>query len=285
MRTEGVDARPGAASTTISAATASARQRYVHLAVPSLLLSYLIATSFISPSFYKVLVIEDGPIEYATAVVYFIASFWGFSLARRLNARGLRAWAGLYAVMSFGFLFIALEEISWGQRIFHLGTPEFIEERNIQGEIGLHNMSGIRLLLHPAYIVIGFAGAFGSLILFRLGVPARLLQRTLPSPHLFLYFLPCFLFYLAAEIVSPFTTVRYMGDLAALYGGELDVPRGILAVPAHLLDALRNLVPRWSGTGGEHFTFWRHQEPVEFLLSLGFLFFIVSLRKKDRTSI
>jgi hypothetical protein len=264
---------------------ASARQRYVHLAVPLLLLAYLTATSFISPSFYKVLVIEDGPVEYATAVVYFIGSFLGLALARRLNATGSRSWAGFYAVMSISFLFIALEEISWGQRIFHLGTPEFLQERNIQGEIGLHNMSGIRLLLHPAYIVIGFVGAFGSLILFRLGVSARLLTRILPPSHLFLYFLPCFLFYLAAEIVSPFTTVRYMGDLAALYGGELDVPRGILAVPAHVLDALRDLVPRWSGTGGERFTFWRHQEPVEFLLSLGFLFFIVSLRQKNQSSI
>ena len=272
MKTQGIEAQ-------------AARHRYFHLAVPSLLLAYLVSTKFISPSFYKTLVIEDGPIEYATAVAYFIGSFSGLALARRLTAKGQRGWAALYALMSIGFFFIAMEEISWGQRIFHLSTPAFFQERNIQDEIGLHNMSGIRLLLHPAYIVIGFVGAFGSLILSRLGVPARLLARLLPPPDLFLYFLPCFLFYLAAEIISPFTTVRYFGDLAALYGGKLEVPHGILAVPAHILDALRDLIPRWSGTGGEHFTFWRHQEPVEFLLSLGFLFFIVSLRDDNRSSI
>jgi hypothetical protein len=260
-----------------------ARHRYFHLAVPLLLLLYLISTKVISPSFYKTLVIEDGPIEYATAVAYFIGCFLGLSLARRLTKRGLWSWAGFYTLMSVGFLFIAMEEISWGQRIFHLSTPAFFEERNIQEEIGIHNMSGFRALLHPAYMVIGFVGAFGSLILSGLGVPKPVLARLLPSPDLFLYFLPCFLFYLTAEVISPFTTVRYLGDLAALYGGKLTVPHGLLAVPAHILDALRDLLPRWRGMGGEHFTFWRHQEPMEFLLSLGFLFFTASLRDDNRS--
>lgn len=220
--------------------------------------------------------VEDGAVEYATAGVYLIGFIWGLGLARRLNVKGNFAWLVLYALMSFGFLFIALEEISWGQRIFRFGTPEFIEERNIQGEIGLHNLSGIRLLLHPAYIVMGFGGAFGSLILSRLGVSSEVLGRLLPPPHLFLYFAPCFAFYLAAEIISPFTTIRYIGELGALYGGKLDDPQGVLALPAYLLDVVRDWVPMWSATGGKNFTFWRHQEPVELLLSLGFLFFVIS---------
>jgi hypothetical protein len=237
-------------------------------------MTYLVVTNYTSPSYYKTLVIEDGAVEYATAVVYLIAFILGLVLARRLQAKRDFGWALLYAILSFGFLFIALEEISWGQRIFHLGTPEFIKERNIQGEIGLHNLSGVRLLLHPAYIGIGFGGAFGSLVLSRLGFPSRILARLLPPPHLFLYFAPCFLFYLAAEIISPFTTRRYVGELGALYGGKLEDPPGILALPAHLLDLVRDLVPMWAGTGGQNFSFWRHQEPVEFLLSLGFLFFV-----------
>jgi hypothetical protein len=244
----------------------------------------LISTNFISPSIYKRLVIEDGAVEYATAGAYLIGFVWGLGLARRLNAKRNFAWAVFYAVMSFGFLFIALEEISWGQRIFRFGNPEWMEERNTQGEIGLHNLSGIRLLLHPAYIVIGFGGAFGSLILSRLGVPARILGRLLPPPHLFLYFAPCFLFYLAAEIISPFTTIRYMGELGALYGGKLDDPQGLLALPARLLDVVRDWVPMWSGTGGKNFRFWRHQEPVEFLLSLGFLFFVISRSGEEHKS-
>lgn len=253
----------------------------MHVAVPLTLMLYLFVTRSISPSFYKTLVIEDGIVENATAGVYLIGLVCGLVVARRLYAKRSIAWALFYAVLSFGFLFVALEEISWGQRIFRLGTPEFIEERNIQGEIGLHNLSSIRLLLHPAYIGIGFGGAFGSLILSQLRVPIPILARLLPPPHLFLYFVPCFVFYLTAEIVSPFTTIRYRGELGALYGGRLEDPRGILAVPAYILDLLRDLVSMESGVGGRNFSFWRHQEPVELLLSLGLLFFVTSRLRKE----
>ena len=259
----------------------SRRERYVHVALPSVLIMSLVVTHSISPSFYKTLVIEDGAVEYATAGVYFIGFTCGLVLARRLYAKRNFAWALLYACLSFGFLFVALEEISWGQRIFRFGTPEFIEERNIQGEIGLHNLSSFRLLLHPAYIAVGFAGAFGSLILSRFRVPIPIVARLLPPPHLFLYFVPCCLFYLTAEIISPFTTIRYSGDLGAQYGGRLEDPRGILAAPAYVLDLVRDLVLMGGGTGGQNFSFWRHQEPVELLLSLGFLFLVTSRLGKE----
>lgn len=255
---------------------------HVHLAVPAILMVYLVSTNLVSPSFYKKLVIEDGAVEYATACVYLIASVWGLVLSRRLQAKRHSVWAVIYVAMSLGFLFIAGEEISWGQRIFRVDTPEFFEERNVQGELGFHNLSGIRLLLHPAYIAIGFGGAFGRLILSRLGVSEAVLERLLPAPRLFLYFAPCFLFYLTAEIVSPFTTIRYTGELGALYGGKLNDTQGILTLPAHLLDVVRDLLPMWSGTGGKRFTVWRHQEPVEFLLSLGFLAFVICRWGKER---
>ena len=41
-------------------------------------------------------------------------------------------------------LFIAGEEISWGQRIFGYPTPDWIAERNLQEEFNLHNLSGVQ---------------------------------------------------------------------------------------------------------------------------------------------
>ncbi|MBL0702334.1 MAG: hypothetical protein JJV91_02510 [Desulfosarcina sp.] len=38
------------------------------------------------------------------------------------------------------FLFGAGEEISWGQRIFHIETPEFFKKHNAQQEMNLHNL-------------------------------------------------------------------------------------------------------------------------------------------------
>lgn len=209
----------------------------MQLVVPLLFLLCLVFLNFISPAFYKKLIIEDGPVEHATAAVYSIAFIWSLGLTRR--------------------------------------------QRNLQGEIGVHNLSSFRLLLHPAYFLIGFVGAFGSLFLSWLGVPARLRGRLLPEPRLFMYFLPCCVFYLAAEIVSPFTTIRYMGDLGALYGGNLEIAQGPLALPAYLLDLVRDLVPGWAGMGGQKFTFWRHQEPVELLLSIGILLYVRTRRKEE----
>ena len=250
--------------------------RYVHVAAPLLFMLCLAAINLRRPGVYRWLVIEDGLVEWATVVVYVIAALLGIRLCRRLSARRSYAWVVYYAVMSLAFVFIAGEEISWGQRIFGVATPEYFRQRNVQSEIGFHNMSTIRLLLSPAYITIGLGGAFGGLVLSRLGVPRRVVARLLPAPRLLLYFLPCSVFYFVAEIISPYTTVRYVGTLGARYGWKLNDPKGVLALPAHILDLIRDCVPMWSGLGGQKSALWHHQEPVELLLALGFLFFVVA---------
>jgi hypothetical protein len=45
-----------------------------------------------------------------------------------------------YLMLGLLFFFIFGEEISWGQRILNLRTPEFFEQHNIQDEINLHNL-------------------------------------------------------------------------------------------------------------------------------------------------
>jgi hypothetical protein len=54
------------------------------------------------------------------------------------------------------FLLLALlffvgfgEEISWGQRLFHLNTPEYIQTHNMQGEINLHNLEWFHRFADP----------------------------------------------------------------------------------------------------------------------------------------
>jgi hypothetical protein len=55
------------------------------------------------------------------------------------------------------FFFIAMEEISWGQKIFHWNTPEEIKNNNSQGETTIHNLEFIQgnFLLHTAFILFG----------------------------------------------------------------------------------------------------------------------------------
>ena len=85
-------------------------------------------------------VIEDGPLEWLTVVAFVIAAgvlVWRAATLRKIRPLifTLVTLAGA-AVLFFG----AGEEISWGQRIFGIETPGFMEEHNKQKEMNLHNL-------------------------------------------------------------------------------------------------------------------------------------------------
>ncbi len=90
--------------------------------------------------FHLSFAIEDGPIEYGTAIFLAIAAGVLALNAKSLSGQGKKrlAWLTvLYAVMYFA---AAGEEISWGQRIFNWTSGEFFVENNYQGETNLHNL-------------------------------------------------------------------------------------------------------------------------------------------------
>lgn len=93
------------------------------------------------------LVAEDGVVEWAGALGLLVGAVC-FALAflqerraevRRYNVLGLCVLLFL-ALLSF---VAAGEEISWGQRILGIDTPDAISQRNVQGETNFHNLSGI----------------------------------------------------------------------------------------------------------------------------------------------
>jgi hypothetical protein len=69
--------------------------------------------------------------------------------------------AGLFLLLAIGAFLVAGEEISWGQRIFGVETPEELEALNRQGEIGAHNISSVEFAFIVAFML---AGLFGSLV-------------------------------------------------------------------------------------------------------------------------
>lgn len=83
--------------------------------------------------------IEDGPVEWGTAIFLFLAAVVLFRNAgvlwRRATVPALTT-----AVYALVFIFGAGEEISWGQRIFDWESGEFMKEHNHQEETNLHNM-------------------------------------------------------------------------------------------------------------------------------------------------
>ncbi len=118
---------------------------FLLLSITFILLTYLLL--FLPIDTLVDLTREDGIIENTGAILYGLAVvFFGISFAR---SKGKGNQIGTYKThRNFFFFFLALlffvamgEEISWGQRIFGLETPEALKSVNLQGELNLHNIT------------------------------------------------------------------------------------------------------------------------------------------------
>lgn len=74
---------------------------------------------------------EDSILESGTVVLALIASVFFFT-SGVLGSR-------FAFILCIAWLIFALEEISWGQRIFGIESPEFFLEHNYQQETNIHN--------------------------------------------------------------------------------------------------------------------------------------------------
>lgn len=96
---------------------------------------------------FDLLVEEDSFYENLTSIFLFFASFtllYKFFMYQKFYGLWWKVGILLMAVALF---FGGGEEISWGQRIFHIQSSEFFKENNAQAETNLHNMvvDGVKL--------------------------------------------------------------------------------------------------------------------------------------------
>jgi len=81
---------------------------------------------------------EDGFVEYGTVVVLLACAVVAFRRWRSVSLGWkftLVSWAIIGATV-----FVAGEEISWGQRLLQLETTDYFKEYNDQEELNLHNL-------------------------------------------------------------------------------------------------------------------------------------------------
>ena len=119
-----------------------------------LIVSFLIITVVIgiyffytNKDFYAYLVQEDGVFENLTSIFLFLSSFYLFYFfISNIKLKSIW-WKMGIIIMIIGLFFGAGEEISWGQRIFHIESSKFFNENNSQKETNLHNMivDGVKL--------------------------------------------------------------------------------------------------------------------------------------------
>ena len=113
----------------------------VVLGVVLLLVAIGVIIAFYDLRMYEGLYVkEDGFIEWLTVMALLAGAYLSFY--RAIKIKGSKGKLFLLASIFFGavFIFGAGEEISWGQRIFNVESPDFFVKHNSQGETNLHNL-------------------------------------------------------------------------------------------------------------------------------------------------
>ena len=107
--------------------------------------------------FYNFFAGEDGPIEYATSIVYFLSFVFSVILTVIFIRQKKNLLAILFLLLSIPFFIIAMEEISWGQRIFDVENTGFFLD-NLQNETNFHNLPIINEYLKFYFLIVSAVG-------------------------------------------------------------------------------------------------------------------------------
>jgi len=83
---------------------------------------------------------EDGVLEYLTVFFLLISCIYSIILVYRFD--GVTNRRKFHIFLAFVFFIMIGEEMSWGQRIFAIETPELLKTINVQKELNLHNLFG-----------------------------------------------------------------------------------------------------------------------------------------------
>ena len=154
-----------------------------------------------------------------------------------------------FVVLALACFYVVGEEISWGQRLFNLTTPEFFKTHNLQNETNLHNFftGPIKTTLKRSleYLIASGLVVYG--LLYPLLVAARwkpalwFNNKGLPHPPLYLW--PFFVF-------SAYLELGFLSFNEAEVA-EILIPLALAIMATNYLLALRNQqdlkdLPSWN---------------------------------------
>lgn len=185
------------------------------------------------PDDYRDAMQEDRLVEWASVVVFAAAG-----AARLVRAARNRRWFD--ALVGLFLLFVAGEEMSWGQRLLGLTPPAYFLEHNTQQEMNLHNFGSVFGGPKGPFtlVLIGYA-ALMPLVAFT--APGRRLLRVIGATPPPLASIPWFA---AAVVFFMWYPVSFTGEWNELLAGSAFLvasglaTRALLALaPAGLLTA------------------------------------------------
>ncbi len=146
------------------------------------------------PGIYIFLTYEDLFGEWTQTLFFAVACYQASCL---FFAKSRYRW--FFLILATSCFYVAMEEISWGQRLFNIETPEFFKEHNQQREMNLHNLltgpnkTGLKTFLEyslsTAFLIYGLI--YPLLLNYRFKCALWLDRLKIPAPPVFLapYFL------------------------------------------------------------------------------------------------
>ena len=166
---------------------------------------------------------EDLPGEWCQFYFFVFALLFAVPLAR-----GGSRFRFFFAALALACFYVAGEEISWGQRLFNIPTPDFFRAHNLQQETNLHNfVTGPYSTLLKQVIEAGLACAFMVYgVIYprelRINRPAAVWINNLgiPAPPLHLW---------------PFFAAAALGELRIFSFNEAEIAEILLALALAML--------------------------------------------------
>lgn len=156
---------------------------------------------------YETIGKEDHLIEWMQFFFFLTSAILSITIAIKMGkvSKSLRT---IFILLALGLFFVAFEEISWGERVFHIEAPEVFDHgslpllgENVQSEMNLHNFRTLHNLVGKVYILIATHAVLSSLLIslfYNLKKDVKkktkfLLSFLTPPVYLALYFLPLYI--------------------------------------------------------------------------------------------
>ncbi|MET0287237.1 MAG: hypothetical protein ABW352_22320 [Polyangiales bacterium] len=170
------------------------------------MLAVTLGLAELAPARFERLMQEDGPAEWATFLAFALAGGIGLRALWKKRVEDKLARLTLLAVCGF-CLFVAGEEISWGQRIIGFRPPALFLEHNFQQESNLHNL--LKGILDTRWMVLMVAGLYGVVAPYVIYLTRW--PKVLAAP---LAALPWFAAIVWLEFAYPYELVGELAELA-----------------------------------------------------------------------
>jgi hypothetical protein len=208
--------------------------------IPSLVLVFFVVNYF-APNYYKHITNEDQLVEWLTIVCLGLTGIFSFLMAYQIKDRSdRRFW--FYTLFAVACVLFAFEEMSWGQRILEIQSPQFFLEHSDQQEINVHNVLQEWFSFRTKHVAAWVSFVYGFLLpLLALNRKVKILFNRLGIPIPPLVLAPGF--FLSAIIMTDLFSGKEeeVGEFCFSVCLLLSMILNFLSKPWYSIDGIKNI--------------------------------------------